>query len=415
MSATTRFRCGWMTAGGRITGSSLRSVSTVSPIATTTTSLSESNRSRRLVQNVAGPPAAVYFVTLVNPNAPPTVIPPGLTLVQTDAVLRRFNDSLNLTERKIAGYQGTLSYHGGALVFGYDYQDQSGVISGVPASRTNNGFFANVQQNFGRRIFLSGGARVEHSSAFGTIGSGRGGRQLSAAGRTRPAFLHAVSLKRRARRHRTQPARKLCAGRRPTRSEIPHCGLKPPPLMKPLWCRNGGAGASRRKWPAFRNSFHNLIAYVGTTWENIEASWARGVETSAQARVTNNILITGAYMRLYTDITASTTPESSDTGIGEPLVRRPRNSGSMSIAVTPKRWSLVIGGSFVGERQDADFTFGVTRNPGYENIYASASYDVAKHFTPFLKVNNLLNERYEEVLGYQALSRNILGGVRIHW
>jgi vitamin B12 transporter len=83
--------------------------------------------------------------------------------------------------------------------------------------------------------------------------------------------------------------------------------------------------------------------------------------------------------------------------------------------VTPKRWSLVIGGSFVGERQDADFTFGVTRNPGYENIYASASYDLAKHFTPFLKVNNLLNERYEEVLGYQALSRNILGGVRIHW
>ena len=85
-------------------------------------------------------------------------------------------------------------------------------------------------------------------------------------------------------------------------------------------------------------------------------------------------------------ITASTTPESSDTGIGEPLVRRPRNSGSLSIAVTPKRWSFVVGGSFVGERQDADFTFGVTRNPGYENIYASASYDIAKHFTPILKV-----------------------------
>ena len=87
---------------------------------------------------------------------------------------------------------------------------------------------------------------------------------------------------------------------------------------------------------AFRNSFRDLIAFVGDTWENIEASWARGVETSAQARVANNILITGSYMRLYTDITASTTPESSDTGIGEPLVRRPRNSGSLSIAVTPE-------------------------------------------------------------------------------
>ncbi len=165
----------------------------------------------------------------------------------------------------------------------------------------------------------------------------------------------------------------------------------------------------------FRSSFHDLIAFVGDTWQNIEASWARGVETSAQARVTNYILLTGAYMRMYTDITASTSPESSDTGIGEPLLRRPRNSGSLSIAVTPKRWSFVIGGSFVGERQDADFTFGVTRNPGYENVYASASYDVARHFTPILRVDNLLNERYEEVLGYQALSRSILGGVRVHW
>jgi len=32
-----------------------------------------------------------------------------------------------------------------------------------------------------------------------------------------------------------------------------------------------------------------------------------------------------------------------------------------------------------------------------------------------LRVDNLLNERYEEVLGYQALPRNIIGGVRISW
>jgi vitamin B12 transporter len=366
-----------------------------------------------LVRNVAGPPPAVYFVTLVNPNAPPTVIPPGLTLVQTDAFFGP-SDSLNLTERKIAGYQGTLSYHGGALVFGYDYQDQSAVISGVPASRTNNGFFANVQQNFGRRIFLSGGARVEHSSAFGTIGSGRGGASFLLLGEHGP--LSSTLLRLSAGRGVTEPSLLENYADVPP-YEIGNPALRPETtttfeaaLVSEWWGRR-----IKTEVAGFRNSFHNLIAYVEPTWENIEASWARGVESSIQARITNNILFTGAYMRLYTDITASTTPESSDTGIGEPLVRRPRNSGSLSIAVTPKRWSFVIGGSFIGERQDADFTFGVTRNPGYENIYASASYDVAKHFTPFLKVNNLLNERYEEVLGYQALSRNILGGVRIHW
>jgi len=367
-----------------------------------------------LVQNVAGPPPAVYLVALVNPYNPPTVIPPGLTLVQTDAYFGGDNNSLNLTERKIAGYQGTLSYRGGALVFGYDYQDQSGVLSGVPASRSNNGFFANVQQNFGRRIFLSGGARVEHSSAFGTIGSGRGGASFLALGEHRA--LSSLYFRLSGGRGVTEP------------SLLENYAQAAPyyfgnPALRPETTTTYEAALVSEWWgrrvntevAAFRNSFRDLIAFVGDTWENIEASWARGVETSAQARLQKNILITGSYMRLYTDVTASTTPESSDTGIGEPLVRRPRNSGSVSIAVTPRRWSFVMGGSFIGERQDADFTFGITRNPGYKNIWASASYDIAKHFTPFIRVNNLLNERYEEVLGYQALSRNILGGLRIHW
>ncbi len=131
-----------------------------------------------LVENVPGPPPAVYFVTLVNPYSPPTVIPPGLTLVQTDAYFGP-NSSLNITERKTAGYQGTLSHRGGAIVFGYGYQDQSGNLSGVAASRTNNGFFANLQQSLGKRIFLSGGARVEHSSAFGDHRLGPRRRKLA--------------------------------------------------------------------------------------------------------------------------------------------------------------------------------------------------------------------------------------------
>src|SRR6202022_2630245 len=96
------------------------------------------------------------------------------------------SDSLNLTERKTAGYQGTLSHRGGALVFGYDYQDQSGDLPGIAASRNNNGFFANGQHNFGTRLYLDGGARIEHSSAFGAIGSGRGGASFLLAGEHGP-------------------------------------------------------------------------------------------------------------------------------------------------------------------------------------------------------------------------------------
>lgn len=367
-----------------------------------------------LVQNFPGPPPATYLIAVLNPYNLPTVIPPGLTLVQTTNYAGGDNDSLNLTERKIAGYQGTLSWRGGALVFGYDYQDQSGVLTGIPASRSNNGLFANVQQSFGRRIFLSGGARYEHSSAFGNIGSGRAGASFLLAGEHGP--ISSTYLRLDGGRGVTEPslienyaqAAPYYFGNPTLRPEL--TTTYEAALVSEWWRRR-----IRTEVAGFRNSFHDLIAFVGDTWENIEASWARGVETSAQAHLASYLSINGAYMWLPTRITASTTPESSDTGIGEPLVRRPLNSGSLSITVTPRRWSLVLGGSFIGERQDADFLFGVTRNPGYQNIYLSASYDIAKHFTPILKINNLLNERYMEVLGYQAWSRDVIGGVRIHW
>ena len=365
-----------------------------------------------LVRDVGGPVPRVYFVTLLNPLMLPTPsqIPPGLTLVTSDASFGP-SDSLNLTERKTAGYQGTLSYRGGALVFGYDYQNQSGSLSGTNASRNNNGFFANLQQSLGSRIYLSGGARVEHSSAFGTIGSGRGGASFLVFHEHGP--LSSVFFR-------------LSAGRGVTEPSLLENFAQSPyyhgnPTLRPEETTSFEAGLVaewfgrrvRTEVAGFRNSFHNLIAFVGDSWQNVQASWARGVETSVQARVTRNILVNGAYMWLPTRITSSTSPESSTTGIGEELVHRPRNSGSVSLAITPRRWSFVMGGRFVGERQDADFTFGITRNPGYQNVYASASYKATKHITPILRVDNLLNARYEEVLGYQALSRSIIGGVRL--
>jgi vitamin B12 transporter len=365
-----------------------------------------------LVRDVGGPVPRVYFATLLNPLMlpAPSQIPPGLTLVTNDAFFGP-SDSLNLTERKTAGYQGTLSYRGGALVFGYDYQNQSGFLSGTNASRNNHGFFANLQQSIGSRIYLSGGARVEHSSAFGTIGSGRGGASFLVFHEHGP--LSSLFFR-------------LSAGRGVTEPSLLENFAQSPyfhgnPTLRPEKTTSYEAGLVaewfgrrvRTEVAGFRNSFHNLIAFVGDSWQNVQASWARGVETSVQARVTRNVLVNGSYMWLPTRITSSTSPESSTTGVGEELVHRPRNSGSVSLAITPRRWSFVLGGRFVGERQDADFTFGITRNPGYQNVYASASYRATKHVTPILRVDNLLNTRYEEVLGYQALSRSIIGGVRL--
>ena len=74
-----------------------------------------------------------------------------------------------------------------------------------------------------------------------------------------------------------------------------------------------------------------------------------------------------------------------------------------------------MGARILGERQDSDFTFGVNRNPGYENVYLSGTYQIGKHFTPVFRIENLIDEKYEDILGFANLRRSITGGVRIHW
>ncbi len=69
----------------------------------------------------------------------------------------------------------------------------------------------------------------------------------------------------------------------------------------------------------------------------------------------------------------------------------------------------------MGERQDSDYYLGVNSNPGYQNVYATGGYRLSQHLTPFFSADNLLNSRYQEVLGYSSLSRSVRGGVRVEW
>jgi hypothetical protein len=34
---------------------------------------------------------------------------------------------------------------------------------------------------------------------------------------------------------------------------------------------------------------------------------------------------------------------------------------------------------------------------------------------PYFRMDNALNERYQEVLGYASLTRSAIGGVRVSW
>lgn len=362
-----------------------------------------------LVQKETTPLPRVYLVGQVAPDFAATAVPPGQTLVKY--TFYPFPSSfVGVDDRTDTDYQGTWTHRGGALVFGYRYERQSGHISKINVARTNNGGFFHEQYTVGRRLFLTAGGRIENSSTFGSRFVPRGSATFqlfrstyvrASAGR---GFTEPTLLENFARESFYVGNPKL----KPEKTTLIDAGI-----VQELFGRR-----LRLEATYFWNTFQDLIVFDSSsypsTWSNIDRSWARGLETSATVRLSKYVQLSTNYTHMRTRITrtVSTNPY---TGVGQELPRRPKDAGAAWIAVSPRRWSLLVGGRAMSERQDSDFVFKVTRNPGYGTMFFSGSYALTRHITPYLRVDNLLNERYAEVLGYTALSRGATGGVRVAW
>src|SRR3989442_11953649 len=171
----------------------------------------------------------------------------------------------------------------------------------------------------------------------------------------------------------------------------------------------------------FDERFRDLIVFVVPplpqipTWINLEGSRARGLESSARLRMAW-MRVTGQYTFLDTRVTAAASPLSATTGIGQELPRRPRHSGSIDTTAVFRRGFVNFNTTFVGERQDSDGVgFGIVRNPRYQKVDVGGSYTLRPSVDLFARAENVLNRRYEEVLGYTALRRNALLGLNVRW
>jgi outer membrane cobalamin receptor len=347
------------------------------------------------------PDTRTYFVGLAPPGL--TVAPPGTIIVPGFGDLFA-SSGFTFTDRTSAGYQGTVSHRGGALVFGYDYEREAGLISGTNVARDNNGAYVHEQYALTSRIFVTGGARLEHSSTFGNKFTPRGAVTFRLPSET----YFRLSLGRGIK----EPA--LIEN---FANESFYVGN---PKLKPEKTDSFEAGLShewfgkrvRTDVSYFRNRFTDRIEFDVSqnpaTWENIDRSWARGVELSASGKVWRFVSAHANYTKLYTrNVTDLTDPE---------LVRRPRNAGSVSLELAPRRWSLMAGARIVGERPEDDFVFSViNRNNGYENVFVNGSFRVTRNVELHVRVDNALDEQYQEVLGYTALSRNATGGMKLTW
>jgi vitamin B12 transporter len=325
-------------------------------------------------------------------------------------------------------YQGDYSERNWShSTFGYRIENENGTVGDLfyPPSTSGQRLTedAYLQQQFtlGRLSAIAGG-RFIHSSLFGNTGvprvaltllALRGGEFLSG---TRLRFSYATGF--------MEPALYQ------TFAGAPY--YVPNPGLLPERTRAFEAGVQQQffagRWSLdatyFNNLFRDQIEYgtnsAGTLGQffNVQQSLAHGAEVELQGRIWKKLALNAAYS--YTSSQYLEAPLCTPANFcdplyqtGNPLLRRPKHSGTVLLNYLGTRWGANLGGSFVGRRPDSDFEgFGIDHAAGYARVDLGGWYAVNSRITAYANLQNALNDHYNEVVGYPALTANFRAGVR---
>ncbi|MDM7994237.1 MAG: TonB-dependent receptor [Acidobacteriota bacterium] len=161
-------------------------------------------------------------------------------------------------------------------------------------------------------------------------------------------------------------------------------------------------------------SLQNLSQY---TSDNLKNSRAQGFELSFRINPLQSLELGGQYTFLDTTVLAldGSNLANAPYQVGQELLRRPRHSASYNIAWRHKRLTLSTHAYLRGAVLDAEPAFGSPfyTNKGYVRADAGLSYRLPKGVEIYGRLNNFLNQKYEESLGYPALRINFMAGMRV--
>ncbi|MEO8813196.1 MAG: TonB-dependent receptor [Caulobacteraceae bacterium] len=158
----------------------------------------------------------------------------------------------------------------------------------------------------------------------------------------------------------------------------------------------------------FHNAITDLIEVdaAGDSFTNIGKANTHGVESFVAATL-------GRRLTLRADYTWTV---ARDALTGEALLRRPLHKASLAADWRPApRVALSATALYVGSWVDGNRSFSIPRlnAPPYATVNLAGSYDLGRGLTLFGRVDNLLDKRYEDPVGFQKAGIGVFGGVRV--
>jgi vitamin B12 transporter len=170
-----------------------------------------------------------------------------------------------------------------------------------------------------------------------------------------------------------------------------------------------GRGTLSATW--FQTELHDLItfdfsAFPGTV-VNVERARTRGAELAGKLALPGAIAARLSYTYL----------EADNLSQRDRLLRRPRHSGSVDLWHDFGRgFSAGAGLAFVAQREDVDAaTFARIDGEDYTVVRVYGAWQATPRLAVKVRLENLLDEKYEEVNGYPAVGFGAFGGVEWKW
>jgi len=405
---------------------------------------------------------------LTKPNTPPdTLIDPG---VAHNDFASYFNSH---QQRRGLRYQTDLVLLAGHFITaGLEYEQERAVMDSgfgglnrVAPMRTNTGAFIQDQFTYTSRLLFNIGVRVENDRAnitddlskrLSDLGSQPYTGKFGFGTEVMPKIGALLLIRRAGLQSRRGPTRlRVNYGegiKAPTMIEAfsPNEAFLGNPALKPERSRNFDIGIEQFFWKDqiriegiyFKNRFRDQIAFVAdpatssgllqladgrkTHFINNDRATAEGFEFGVSFHPSRWLRFDGNYTLLDTNLDAaagvidSTGSLIPSREIGLPLYRRPRHSGSTSIAFIGDKFNANLDGVFIGRRRDYDPALFSRFDPqgrpiyngGYAKLDLAGGYRLNSSISLFGRIENLLNQDYEEVLGYPAYRLNFSAGMR---
>jgi vitamin B12 transporter len=325
-----------------------------------------------------------------------------------------------------------------AATAGYQYELENGTLQSLTGSsfsgphlrRNNQGGFLDFRYLPHPRAALNFGARAEANAVFGTRVVPRVGASLALLqgrgfwGETRFRAFYGEGIKepRFDQTFGTDPCFPGNPKLKPEESKTWSVGLE----------QKLAENRARVSADYFSNRFFDIISFTFCTpgfpcpvtpppgcpsgfgsYFNTDLARARGVNLSGEVESLRWLRLAGNYT--YDDSRVIKSPNATDPALipGNHLIRRPVNSGSLTLNAGFRRINVMLLAYFSGVRTDSDFLgLGLTRNPGYARFDFAASCEVAHGVSFYTRVINLFDKRYQDALGYPALGREVRAGVK---